>query len=119
MCRSMEKFEVSRSLLLAELLHVRHDLRRAGCGDRRADPRRLADALLTSADVRRIVTDPCEARRALAEAALAALNLVLGLELFDDVHTHHLRRSVPRGADDLLGERLGDQDHAGAQGPVV
>ena len=32
--------------------------------------------------MRRIVTNPCEARQALAEAALAALVLVLGLELW-------------------------------------
>ena len=107
--------EVRREQVLAELLHVRHDLRgAAGCGDRRVDPRRLADRLLTFGNAGRVVADPGKAWKALAEQALLAVVLVLGLELVDDVHAKHLGRRVPARADDLLLVRLRDEDHAGA-----
>ena len=106
--------EVRREQVLAELLHVRHHLRRARRRDRRSDPRRLADRLLTFGNAGRVVADPGKAWKALAERALLAVVLVLGLELVDDVHAKHLGRRVPGRADDLLVVRLGDEDHVGA-----
>ena len=106
--------EVRREQILAELLRVGHDLRGAGCGDRRADPCRLADRLLTFGNAGRVVADPGKACKALAERALLAVVLVLGLELVDDVHAKHLGRRVPAREDDLLLVRLRDEDHIGA-----
>ena len=106
--------QVRREQVLAELLHVRHDLRSARCRDRRADPRRLADRLLTFCYAGRVVADPRKSWEALAERALLAVVLVLGLELVDDVHAEHLGRRVPARADDLLLVRLRDEDHVGA-----
>ena len=107
--------EVRREQVLAELLHVRHDLRGAGCGDRRAAPRCLADRLLTFGNAGRVVADPGKAWKALAERALLAVVLMLGLELVDDVHaTKDLGRRVPARADDLLLVRLRGEDHVRA-----
>ena len=107
--------EVRREQAFAELLHVRHHLRRARRRDRCSDPRRLADRLLTFGNAGRIVADPGKAcKKALAERALLAVVLVLGLELVDDVHAQDLGRRVPGRADDLLVVRLVDEDPVGA-----
>ena len=44
--------EVRREQIFAELLHVGHDLRGAGCGYRRAYPRRLADRVCPKSALR-------------------------------------------------------------------
>ena len=72
--------EVRREQTLAELLHVCHHLRRARRRDRRADPRRLADRLLTFGKAGRDVAHSGESWKAFGERALLAVVLVLGLE---------------------------------------
>ena len=57
----------------------------------------------------RVVADPCEAGQALAERALVAVALVLGLQLVHDVHAENFRRRVPARANDLLQVRLRKQ----------
>ena len=113
MCKSIGKLEVSRSLPSCCTFVITCDVLDAERGVS-ADPRRLADRLLTFCDSRRVVPDPSKSWKSLAERALLAVVLVLGLELVDDVHAEDLRRRVPRGADDLLVVRLGDQDRGGA-----
>ena len=102
--------EVAGQEVLAEVLHVRHDLRSARRRQRRANPRRLADGFLTFCDAGRVEAHPGEPGQALAERGVVAVVLGLALQVVDDVHAEHLGRRVPRRADELLLVRLRQED---------
>ena len=102
--------EVAGQEVLAEVLHVRHDLRSARRRQRRANPRRLADRFLTFGDAARVEAHPGKPGQALAERGVVAVVLGLALQVVHDVHAEHLGRRVPRRADELLLEALRQED---------